>query len=310
MTKFDCTDIKAMLSAIVDDQLDRDDRHQVERHLAECKPCRRLLDEAEAVDALLAMDADPAPRASLPAGFEEAVLSRTVHANRVLKFRDRRWVTVGGWVASAAAIALAMTIWIADRRAHVTAIPGSSSENAIAIGANPLLGYASNVTNSWIYEGPVEAANPDTSASGGDRSSSANAGATDAAASETPGAPGAIERIMQAGVPTREDAEAMYAAALALDRLRESSGRNFEDLDIVRRTVEYDELMDRLAVAHQRLNAEDRAAVMAAESVFARIVRGPISAEDLDEIKDVIATLELPKRLRVIVKRSDAAISI
>ena len=43
----DCTDIKAMLSGLVDDELDAPTRHQAERHLANCKACRSLVSEAE-----------------------------------------------------------------------------------------------------------------------------------------------------------------------------------------------------------------------------------------------------------------------
>ena len=292
MTQFDCTDIKAMLSAIVDDQLDADQRHQVERHLVNCKLCRKLLDEAEAVDALLALDIG-APRLALPAGFEEAVLARTVQP-QTLRFRDRRIVTFGGWLASAAAIALAMTIWIVDRRDDVRFSPLMPGTGPAEIAPNPMLSYASNVTNSWIYEGPVDV----------------TAASTAEEAEEPAGPPEAIERIMQATIPSREDAETMYAAALALDRLRGANERSFGEIDVVRRIVEYDELLERLASAHQRLTAEDRAAVLAVESIFTRITRGPLSGEDIAEIGATIDTLELSERLARIGRRSDATLSL
>jgi len=302
MMQFDCTDIKAMLSAIVDGQLDRDQRHHVERHLTNCKPCRRLLDEAEAVDAILALDADGAEAASLPKGFEDAVLAQTVHTHR-MRLRDRRWVTVGGWVASAAAIALAMTIWIVDRRALLRQPQAPITESATAIDPGAKLSYTSNISNSWIYEGPVESAHD---ASVGTTSD----GVKTSAASTIPGAPPTIERIMQSAAMTREDAESIYAAALALDQLRGADAQSFAELDFVRRIVEYDELLPKLGGAHHRLSADDRAAVLAAESIFTRIVRGPINADDLTEIGETIVTLELPERLTRIARRSDATMSL
>jgi len=303
MTQLDCTDIKALLSAIVDDQLDPEHRHQVERHLAGCKPCRKMLDEAEAVDALLALDVEGAPRASLPTGFEDSVLARTVH-HSPMRWRDRRWVTIGGWLASAAAIALAMTIWIVDRRALLRQPTITSHDSEVVIAPNPSLAYASNVTNSWIFEGPVE---PVQQRSAPSRTISTPGITSEPSAVES--APPTIDRIMQA-VPSREDAETMFAAALALDQLRSADDRSFADLDMVRRIVEYDDLLARLADMHNRLSAEDRAAVLAAESIFTRIVRGPISAEDLEEIGSTIETLELPERLTRIGRRNDATMSL
>ena len=49
----DCTDVKALLSGLVDDEVDGDVRHAAERHIAGCAGCRTLLDEAEALDALI-----------------------------------------------------------------------------------------------------------------------------------------------------------------------------------------------------------------------------------------------------------------
>lgn len=303
MTKFDCTDIKAVLSAIMDDELDRDDRHEVERHLAECKACRKVLDEAESVDAMLALDAAGPSACSLPSGFEASVLARTTQAHS-MRVRERRWVTYGGWIASAAAIALAMTIWIVDRRALVHQPQRPITDTPTGADAFSSLSYASNISNSWIYEGPVEPA-PVREPAGASSASDAEASADD-----RPGAPPTIERIMQATTMTREDAETVYAAALALDQLRGADQRSFAELDVVRRIVEYDNLLPRLAEVHKRLNAEERAAVLAVESIFTRIVRGPISADDLAEIGETIATLELPERLTRIARRTDATMSL
>lgn len=295
MTQFDCTDIKAMLSAIVDDQLEAEARHSVERHLATCKPCRRVVDEAEAIDAILALDMQGASEAdALPAGFEDSVLSRTVQSSS-LRFRNHRWMNIGGWIASAAAIALAMTIWITDRRALLRQSQLVTGDGPAAIEPNPLLAYTSNVTNSWIYEGPVD---------------TQPAAAKISAAPKEESAPPTIERIIQATTLTREDGEAIYTAALALDQLQGDNSLSFEDLDTVRRIVEYDDLLPRLAQARGHLNAEDRTALIAAESIFTRIVRGPINESDIAEISQTLETLELADRIARIGRRVDSSLSL
>jgi anti-sigma factor RsiW len=82
MNALDCTDIKALLSALIDDQLDEHTRHQVERHLAECDACRAQVNEHERLDALVAMSAELSAHGSpgLPRGFEQTVLAQTVRA--------------------------------------------------------------------------------------------------------------------------------------------------------------------------------------------------------------------------------------
>ena len=78
----------------------------LERHLAECKPCRDLVSETERLNALIALDARTMIAPRLPEGFEEAVLSRTVYP-QTYKFRQRRrmWTTYVGWTAAAACMA-------------------------------------------------------------------------------------------------------------------------------------------------------------------------------------------------------------
>ena len=108
-TSFDCTDIKALLSALVDDELTAEKRHHAERHLTECDDCRALLTEAERCDGLLAAAVADGP-AVLSEGFEEVVLRRTVHAGRA-HGGFRSWL---GWFAAAATFVGAVTMWIID----------------------------------------------------------------------------------------------------------------------------------------------------------------------------------------------------
>ena len=75
-TNMDCTDVKALLSAIIDGELPADDRHRAERHLADCATCRTVVSDAEHADALVAATVGlDGPDDRLPDGFEGAVLA-------------------------------------------------------------------------------------------------------------------------------------------------------------------------------------------------------------------------------------------
>ncbi len=115
----DCTDIKALLSALLDDHLDAPTLHRAERHLAECRSCRSFVGEAERNERLIAEEVASAFRGDgPPEGFEQAVLGRTIHAPPVGPLvRWTRWL---GWVAAAAALMLLVTTWQLDRNAAVT----------------------------------------------------------------------------------------------------------------------------------------------------------------------------------------------
>jgi hypothetical protein len=114
MTRLDCKDIKALLSGLIDGELDEETRHSAERHLGDCASCRRVMDEAEGLDELVQTNARSLvdPR-GLPAGFEDEVLSRTTRAHPRSYFQQ--WTTWTGWFAAAAALGLAIFIWTADQ---------------------------------------------------------------------------------------------------------------------------------------------------------------------------------------------------
>ena len=75
MTTMDCADIKALLSSLIDDEVDPETRHLTERHISGCSSCRSLMNEAESLDRLIALDGE-LPFDQLPVGFEDSVLLR------------------------------------------------------------------------------------------------------------------------------------------------------------------------------------------------------------------------------------------
>ena len=120
MKSLDCTDIKALLSALVDDCVESDTRHQAERHLADCQSCRTLIDEAEAAEAMVAASVgDLVLFDTLPDGFKANVLARTVYADDK-SYHPQRWTTWLGWLAAAASLALALTIWVVDNSGNLS----------------------------------------------------------------------------------------------------------------------------------------------------------------------------------------------
>jgi hypothetical protein len=52
-TPLACNELKASLSAYLDDELTRDERLRADAHIVGCGPCRRLVERAEALDASL-----------------------------------------------------------------------------------------------------------------------------------------------------------------------------------------------------------------------------------------------------------------
>lgn len=282
-TAFDCTDLKALLSAFVDGELPGDIRHDAERHLARCAECRALVTEAEANDRLLA-GALVEGEVPLPDGFEQAVLSLTVDRRRADRWRS--WL---GWMAAAACLALAVTIWFTNRPARQQASPAdarAASESPRPWNGSdaPKAMLAGLVINEVAQYPPDQAPRPLT---------------------RTPAPASGDERALP-----RETAEVFEATALLLDMLQQGAADSFADVERVRRIAVYEELLDRLAVAREELPAADRPAVMAVESMLYRIVRGPLSLQDLRDLRMDIARLDLPEQLGAITGARPGASSL
>lgn len=125
MERFTCEDISAVLSALLDGELDRETAHLAEIHLADCGACRGMLDEAEENDALLraSMTFDPRDRwtSELETHMLTAVLNHRpsmdqhpdeIDANQhddapiavIGPRQGARFVTLSGWMTAAAAV--------------------------------------------------------------------------------------------------------------------------------------------------------------------------------------------------------------
>lgn len=272
----DCTDIKAILSGLVDDEVDHDTRHDAERHLVTCQPCRSLVNEAEGLNALIALDSTSMIPSSLPEGFEAAVLARTVYP-QTYKFRERRrlWTNTVGWLAAAACLTLASMIWYQrpNQPSEQTAsnqLPPRDSDSKTGTG----IYLTGSTLQNRTFDGDLPI----------------------------------VKVALNAGNP--DDADTLYAAAMVLDMLNDADGSTFADVERVRRIAEYDNLLDRLAATRQRLPEKDRAVVLAAEGILTRAVMGPMSQDDLLQMRDAVARLDLAREMNQMSRRQEGASSL
>lgn len=286
MTNLDCTDLKAFLSALIDDAIDADARHGAERHLAECADCRTLVDEVERADAALAEATAAATTDRLPDGFAPAVLARTVYAERLNRSGGGgglgSWL---GWIAAAACLALAILTWIVNHTPspaqRTTTTPVLSVKGTYALGPQ---------FRSWTHDGaPSDEA----------------IAQLEAPAAAPSAAPAAGSAAPQALSPL--DADTLESAAYMLQRLSRAQAGSFADLETVRRAAEYDDIVTRLAELHERLRPEDRNVVMAAEAVLFRLVNGPLDLADARALKESVAAMSIVQRLDDISGRRSAS---
>lgn len=320
MRNLDCKDIKALLSPLVDGVADEETRHAAERHLAECSTCRAFIDEAETNDAMVAASLDSMIR-PLPAGLEDAVLSRTVRL-RYSRPGYSSLVTWLGWVAAAAAITLAVSIYVFDRQPGVLSGAGGSSrvahtpsprQNDYAAAATPASSQVympSDLHRSTIYDGPLPVGNnsvQSTALKSGQHNQVARGNSVHVPA-ELMGAhpladpvPAQTVKESQSGVVlSREDAETLSITALLVGMLGRCDLTSFRDAEEIRQIAEYDELPERLARARNNLPESDRQIVLVAESMLTRIVLGPISLDDLREMRKAVVRLDLRSQLESI----------
>ncbi len=311
MNSMDCKDIKALLSGLVDDEVDAPTRHAAERHLGECGGCRTLLNEAEGLDRLLALDAALETRSELPSGFAEAILRETVDRPSLRPTHGGfggfgGWVNWTGWIAAAATLGLAITIWTLENRPWGQ--PGSQNSPLVAEGSGssvqelaptlsgprvhtaamvrPTLGAPILHYDSITMPPPPPAPEVATE-------NSVNATVVDEHIEQ-------LEEIRQDPLLSESDGDTLYAASVALTMLREADDSSFADVEFLRQVIEYDELLSRLAAVRARLRAQQRPSVLAAESILLRVVRGPLDMQDLREIQGTVGEMGLAGTMRAL----------
>ncbi|MBL9148014.1 MAG: zf-HC2 domain-containing protein [Phycisphaerae bacterium] len=268
MSRYDCIDFKVSLSAYLDGEGSPDARAAADRHLLECRPCRDLLEQAERNDAIIRrlceMDADAAESLGsglpLPRGFEEAVLARTRRRSRVAWHRVYQSF---GLLSAAAAIALATALYFVVQANRDGA--GRDSQTTVS---------ETTTEDGWealrddIYGPPrpprdlLARANP------------------------------------RAVLPlTRDDLQALNVAAATVEAIIATP---FEDLaarDRLRRTSEYDELLDRLGRVRTKVDPAGRRIIDAARASFFQLERDRPELELWNQLQDDLRLMNLPESL-------------
>ena len=88
--------------------------------------------------------------------------------------------------------------------------------------------------------------------------------------------------------------------SLVLSILENADDRSFADVEQARRITEYEQLLPRLAAARGGVPIADRPLLLAAESMLYRVVRGPMNLDDVRELRNMIARLDLPDQINAI----------
>lgn len=292
MTRLDCTDIKTLLSGLVDDELEPEVRHLAERHLAECTACRTRVDDMEALAQELASSmAESVEETALSVDFVGGVLARTVYAEAPPR-RAPGFSAWLGWLAAAAAIAFAINIHFSNSEPSGEAIVQPASNGTRA------------PYNHTVLKSGIEAPEPEPEA--------------EARAEEEPIVFGNFPIMDGHGYlpevpfdprstplvtpPTPAsirlaDADALRSTLAVLDLLLAAQTDDFRDVEVVREIVVYDELLPRLANARQHLDATAAPALLAVESVLFRVANGPLSLEDARDLQLAISRAALSEQV-------------
>jgi anti-sigma factor RsiW len=138
-----CTRFQKLSSAYLDDQAPRDLRARMESHLGTCDSCRRALESARALSALLRAQSAP----PVPDGFAQRVLARArsqrLSAPSRLGVRDlvHRMLDSLRPVSAATAAVLAMGLILGALMGHDLGRIRSSSRSPHVSAGDPLEGY-------------------------------------------------------------------------------------------------------------------------------------------------------------------------
>jgi len=345
---FDCRDVAALVSGLLDDELPPETRHQAERHIAACSTCTALLDEAESLNDLVAPAIEDV--SGLPGGFADAVLDQTVRLPAP-PARLSRWGWTG-WFAAAASLVLAATVWFVGpdgrpvERVENRVATANGDRNPVDSASSPdqatsrapeqrqvqvNLGMPATTDGSTGHYGLQRVAvssiaddynlyrqrpeeRPAARRPTGDESSDedsmtvihpnpVNSNPTmgrsdDGDAVGGTKTLGGISEPPAVHVLARDDRDTVYRVMLLLEMLSETEEDSLRTAEQMRQIAEYDGMLDKLAMARQRLDAADRAALFIAESILVRVVHGPVGLSDMREMRSMVDSYDLLGRLR------------
>lgn len=261
-----CAELRAALSAYLDDELTRGERLGADAHLVGCAPCRDLVERAERLDAslrerfaadfaeaadLLATDADP----DLVARTEDSVLAAIGHARR------RTWLPR---LAAAAAIAIL---------AAGAFLLRPSSTNDAPLAPAPVGTFAS---------APTPRPSPSRPAT-----------ISDEVALPTEGA-----RLLASLTP--DERQALYNTSVILGTVARTDFTDAARRDELRETVRYDELVDRLAEVLPKLPPPARATVALARDAAARVADGESDPADWARLREDVDANRLRRAVDVL----------
>lgn len=284
MKPMDCTDIKALLSALIDDCVESETRHLAERHLADCKSCRTLLDESEAAEAMVAASvSDLAPLDTLPDGFKANVLARTVYADEK-SYHPHRWTTWIGWLAAAASLALALTIWVVDNSGNLPSPKSIARNNITSENSNDLAGQFPQGTNN-------------INASYDSRDSHAALMGMTVVPAGLLKTNSTQRTVLPFSSLTIDEIDALDQTVRLLKMLVQASELTPEVLQRIKNVAEYDELLPKLRNLRAKLAPEDRSNTYTAELVLQRIIQDTVELQELQEMRKAINELNLPSQL-------------
>jgi len=289
--RLECTDIHALLSPFIDDELPRNERHDMECHLTACTSCRDAIDRAERIEDLIRGDARlVAGDGGLSTHAMDLVIGRTVGAGPSGAPRNRA-LAWSGWLVAAATVAAAALL-------HNPGGPMTQPESGDS--ANPqrttALASASSPSSwhrSWTLEGDFPGAAPMSFAS----------------AQESPSPTAALNEAWNRS-SLRSDLEAVHTAAVVLETFIDIDEEGFRAVESVRDVVVFDELIARLARVRTTLDVDDRRLITAAETLLFRIVHDPLDEADLADMRDLVRRVDLTEALRRIGDRGLARRSL
>lgn len=228
-----CSELKATLSAYLDDELTRDERIRADTHLVSCGICRDLVERAETLDETLrekfAIDLAAAQRDVDTASVDTRAMQANVLA--AIGLRERRvWLPRAAIAAGIAAAVLAsIMLWPTDGSAKSLAPGGAGAFIVADRGKNAADGVPVTV--------PVPVPVPTRNA-------------------------------VELASLDADDRQLLYSTGVILTNLRKEGFQNASNRGELREVARYDELVDRLDELLTKLPTADRPTVaLARESI-------------------------------------------